>query len=52
MGIAWDAKSLQKNKGQLVLLNVSENMQQSLDLAGVKHFINMYDDLTEAVASF
>lgn len=45
-------KACKKNKGQLVLVNVSENMQQSLDLAGVKHFIDMYDDLTEAVASF
>ena len=45
-------KACKKNKGQLVLVNVSENMQQSLDLAGVKHFIDMYDDLTEAVGSF
>ena len=39
-------------KGKLVLVNVSENMQQSLDLAGIKHFIDMFDDLTEAVGSF
>ena len=45
-------KACKKNKGELVLVNVSENMQQSLDLAGVKHFIDMYDDLTEAVGSF
>ena len=45
-------KTCKKNKGKLVLLNVSENMQHSLDLAGVKHFIDMYDDLTEAVGSF
>jgi anti-sigma B factor antagonist len=45
-------KACKKNRGQLVLVNVSENMQQSLDLAGVKHFIDMYDDLTAAVASF
>ncbi len=45
-------KACKKNKGQLVLVNVSENMQQSLDLAGIKHFIDMYDDLAEAVGSF
>jgi anti-sigma B factor antagonist len=45
-------KTCKKNKGQLVLVNVSENMQQSLDLAGVKHFIDMYDDLAKAVGSF
>ena len=45
-------KACKKNKGKLVLVNVSENMQQSLDLAGVKHFIDIFDDVTEAVGSF
>jgi anti-sigma B factor antagonist len=45
-------KACKKDKGKLVLVNVSENMQQSLDLAGVKHFIEIFDDLTEAVGSF
>jgi anti-sigma B factor antagonist len=45
-------KACKKDRGRLVLVNVSENMQQSLDLAGVKHFIEIYDDLTEAVGSF
>jgi anti-sigma B factor antagonist len=45
-------KACKKEKGQLVLVNVSEDMQQSLDLAGVKHFIEIYDDLTAAVGSF
>ena len=45
-------KTCKKKRGKLVLVNVSDNMQQSLDLAGVKHFIDMYDDLTEAVGSF
>ena len=45
-------KACKKNKGKLVLVNVSEDMQQSLDLAGVKHFIEMYDDTTSAVGSF
>ena len=45
-------KACKKGKGRLVLVNVSEDMQQSLDLAGVKHFIDMYDDITAAVGSF
>lgn len=45
-------KACKKDKGKLVLVNVSENMQQSLDLAGVKHFIDIFDDLTDAVGSF
>jgi len=45
-------KVCKKNKGQLVLVNVSEDMKHSLDLAGIKHFIDMYDDVTEAVGSF
>lgn len=45
-------KTCKKNRGKLVLVNVSEDMQQSLDLAGVKHFIEMYDDTVDAVASF
>ena len=45
-------KACKKDKGKLVLVNVSEDMQQSLDLAGVKHFIEIFDDLTAAVGSF
>ena len=45
-------KTCKKNRGKLVLANVSEDMQQSLDLAGVKHFIEIYDSITEAVGSF
>jgi anti-sigma B factor antagonist len=45
-------KACKKDKGKLVLVNVSENMQQSLDLAGVKHFIEIYDDITEAIGSY
>jgi anti-sigma B factor antagonist len=45
-------KACKKHKGKLVLVNVSEDMQQSLDLAGVKHFIDMYDDTIAAVGSF
>ena len=45
-------KTCKKNRGKLVLVNVSEDMQQSLDLAGIKHFIELYDDTAEAVGSF
>jgi anti-sigma B factor antagonist len=45
-------KACKKNRGKLVLLNVSDNMKQALDLAGVKHFINIYDNLADAVGSF
>jgi anti-sigma B factor antagonist len=45
-------KACKKERGKLVLVNVSENMTQSLDLAGVKHFIDIYDDLTDAIGSF
>lgn len=45
-------KACKRGNGKLVLANVSEDMQQSLDLAGVKHFIDINDDLTAAVGSF
>jgi anti-sigma B factor antagonist len=45
-------KACKRGNGKLVLTNVSEDMQQSLDLAGVKHFIDIVDDVTAAVGSF
>jgi anti-anti-sigma factor len=45
-------KACKRGNGKLILVNVSEDMQQSLDLAGVKHFIDMMDDVTAAVGSF
>jgi anti-sigma B factor antagonist len=45
-------KACKRGNGKLVLTNVSEDMQQSLDLAGVKHFIDILDDVTSAVGSF
>jgi anti-sigma B factor antagonist len=45
-------KTCKKSKGKLVLVNVSEDMQQSLDLAGIKHFIEMFEDTADAVGSF
>ena len=45
-------KACKKINGRLVLTNVSETMQESLDLAGIKHFIEIYEDVTSAVGSF
>ena len=45
-------KICKRAKGKLALVNVSEEMLHSLDLAGVKHFVEIYDDLLAAVGSF
>lgn len=45
-------KACKRNRGKLVLVNVSEDMKQALDLAGIKHFIEIFDDLTAAVGSY
>lgn len=45
-------KACKRGNGKLILVNVSDDMQQSLDLAGVKHFIDIMDNLTAAVGSF
>lgn len=45
-------KALKKKNGGLVLVNVSDEMLESFDLVGVKHFIDIYDDVTAAVGSF
>lgn len=45
-------KACKKKNGKIVLVNVAEPMLESLDLAGVKHFVEIYDDVTAAVGSF
>ena len=45
-------KACKKGGGKLALVNVADEMMEALDLAGVKHFIEIYDDLTAAVGSF
>ena len=40
------------NRGDLVIADANENIQKTLDLAGLKHFMKMYDDVMTAVASF
>jgi anti-sigma B factor antagonist len=45
-------KACKKQSGKLALVNVADEMVESLDLAGVKHFIEIFDDVTTAVGSF
>jgi hypothetical protein len=35
-----------------VIASANDNIQRTLDLAGLKHFMRMYDDITSAVAGF
>jgi anti-sigma B factor antagonist len=45
-------KAFQQKSGKLVLVNVAEEMMEALDLAGVTHFIEIFEDTTSAVGSF
>lgn len=45
-------KGCKRENGEFVLAQVNEEIKKSLDLAGVNHFINSYDDILSAVASF
>ena len=45
-------KTCKKQSGKLALVNVADEMVESFDLAGIKHFVEMYDDVTTAVGSF
>lgn len=38
--------------GELLLANVNDKIQQSLDLAGLKHFFTMFDEVVAAVGHF
>ncbi len=40
------------NRGELVIANVNDKIEHSLDLAGLKHFFKIYSDVTSAVGSF
>lgn len=40
------------NRGELIIANVNDKIQHSLDLAGLKHFFKIYNDVTSAVGSF
>ena len=39
------------NRGQLVICNVNDKIQETLDLSGLKHFFQIYDDVTQAVGN-
>ena len=41
-----------RKRGELVIANVNEKIQQSLDLAGLKHFFKIFDTVTDAVGNF
>jgi len=45
-------KACKKKRGKLALANISDEMSRSIELAGVKHFMEIYDDVTAAVGSF
>jgi anti-sigma B factor antagonist len=46
-------KALKRTKGKLVIVNIPADMKRPLlDIAGVRFFFEIYDDLTEAIASF
>jgi len=40
------------NRGDLVIANVNEKIQHTLDLAGLLTFFRIYDDVLDAVGSF
>ena len=50
--IGTQKKCKRYRRGEVVLVNVSENIKSSLDLVGMGEYFSMYDDLTKAVASF
>lgn len=40
------------NRGEIVLVNVQQNIRESLDLVGMGSYFKTYDDVTAAVGSF
>ena len=41
-----------RNRGELRVANVNENIEYTLDLAGLKHFIQIYDTIEDAQDDF
>ena len=39
-------------RGDLVIASANDNIQKTLDLAGLMHFMKMYEDVDAAVGSF
>jgi anti-sigma B factor antagonist len=40
------------NRGELVLVNLDERIQESMDLVGIRQYFTIHDELLEAVANF
>ena len=40
------------NRGEVVIASANKNIQRTLDIAGLKHFVRMFDDVLTAVGSF
>ncbi len=45
-------RARKKRGGDLVIANANQNIQKTLDLAGLMHFMKMFEDVNSAVASF
>jgi len=40
------------NRGEVVIANANKNIQRTLEIAGLKHFLRMFGDVLTAVGSF
>jgi anti-sigma B factor antagonist len=40
-----------RNRGQLVLASANEDIQKTLELAGLQHFFQVYENVTDAVGN-
>ncbi|MBN2044734.1 MAG: STAS domain-containing protein [Anaerolineales bacterium] len=40
------------NRGEVVLANVPQKILESLDMAGMSHYFQVFDDIVSAVGSF
>jgi anti-anti-sigma factor len=45
-------RARKRSKGDLVLASPSENIKKTLDLAGLMHFMKIFDAVDAAVAGF
>lgn len=45
-------RARKKRGGDLVIANANQNIQKTLDLAGLMHFMKMFEDVNSALASF
>jgi anti-sigma B factor antagonist len=40
------------NRGEIILANVQDQILSNLDLVGMSHYFNIFDDVVDAVAEF